>query len=620
MKYFKLNGALLAASIALVGCGAESGSSFGNDISLTNPIADMTLSGDTRLNFSIPDNTCTSNSVHSINYEIDNVADNVGFSLNYNSTTLSGYADDVGEVTVSYSCSVLGGDTLTDEFTITVVDFDADPVVTISADQTGDVRGGTTVTLTADAEVPNLTGEIDPDSYNWEQNLGEDETGTRVADFTANGNELSFDVPAISSPEELVFEVTVADAADEDATATATISIRAIPQYAPEVSISFPLSLGEYSASAVDMFGVVEAATGGTVNSVTVTIDDGVPQTATVTGTQWRVEDVTLPIDAEIKVVAVGGSDENYAEISLDKDTFYSTSLDNDLSDIAVDEINGYVYAQVDGATSAQVEFLKFDLGSAESSVLDIDRYFSFSDDEPTSISIDAESQTLFVGYATGATKINLATGDEAILYNAPDFTDENGDRYSGLIADLFYHDASGLVLSAEANNSVLVSVDPEVVFGDRTPYISGIGALLSTAIDSSGNAYFSQGYNVDGQAIIQKNDGSDFSIIYDVAAGSSGGPVSDIAINENGDSLYFVNGAGDLIKLALADNSTETVLSELFDISTFQNPGTPLIGLHYDSTRQVLIAAGRDFGGSGNKLLVIDPETWNYAKIAEGN
>ena len=44
----------------------------------------------------------------------------------------------------------------------------------------------------------------------------------------------------------------------------------------------------------------------------------------------------------------------------------------------------------------------------------------------------------------------------------------------------------------------------------------------------------------------------------------------------------------------------------------------TPLIGLHYDSTRNVVIAAGRDADGT-NKLLVIDPVSGDYAKVATG-
>lgn len=604
-------------ALTLAGCGAEGGGS--DELTLANPIADITLTGDTKLDFTIPENTCTSTSIHTIKYQIDNVTDSsdVDFSLNNLSTTLTGYADNVGDVTVSISCSVLGGETLTDEFTITVVDFEADPVVTISTDSVNEVRGGTEVTLTAEAEVPNLTGEIDPNSYVWEQISG---TAVILSAVDADGTIMTFEVPEIISvPEELVFEVTVADASDSSVTTTSSITINAIPKYAPKVAISFPLSLGEYSSNEVDFFGTVEAATGGNLNSVTVYVDD-IDHLADVSNGVWRVANLSLPSSAEIKVAATDvNGHKNYAELSFNKDTFYATGIDNDISDIAVDEINGYVYAQVDGVGSSQTEFIKFDLSSAESSELDIDQTASFLNDEPTSITIDSESQTLFVGYATGASKINLSTNKETRLYDVPNYMGTDGKYYSGFITDLFYDDRSEELYSAEWGNAILVAVDPDSGNRRETGITGSLGAI---AVNSNGNLYLS-GFNGEPSEPVIFESVSGLTAIYsDTNSGNTEMRIYDIAVNEDNNLLYFVNSLGHLIELNLLDSSNNTTisLSDLFSTKTLINTSTPLVGLHYDNTRKLLIAAGRDSNGTDNKLLVIDPETWNYATIAEGS
>ena len=146
----------------------------------------------------------------------------------------------------------------------------------------------------------------------------------------------------------------------------------------------------------------------------------------------------------------------------------------------------------------------------------------------------------------------------------------------------------------------------------------------------STSKIFYSKGTTTTDEAVIYADPfdpsyGKNAVAIYTVqstANGGNGAPISDFALNGTGDELYFIDGSGDLIKLDVSDitvtATATTVVENLFSVESIVDDTSPLIGLHYDTTRNVIIAAGRDADGT-NKLLVIDPVSGDYAKVATG-
>lgn len=192
-----------------------------------------------------------------------------------------------------------------------------------------------------------------------------------------------------------------------------------------------------------------------------------------------------------------------------------------------------------------------------------------------------------------------------------------NGSNGSGVVSstfitDVFYDPTTDLIYVTDTDNATLDTVDP--TSGDRESYITSASLIYAVTVNSTdGNIYYEQGTDATGSAGIQQVDTA-ITLIHEPTAGA----ISDLTLNEADDEIFFVNGDGDLIKLDLTDNSVTTLVSTLFSVTSFTSSSSPAIGLHYDSVRNVLIAAGESTDGT-NKLLVIDPISGEYAQIATG-
>ncbi|WP_299263669.1 putative Ig domain-containing protein [uncultured Psychrosphaera sp.] len=592
----------LSLSLALAGCGGG-----GDDetpevtaLSVVNPIPDQTATVDTLFSFDLPTDICSAAAGEDITLQVTQASLVAGLSI-LGGDKVFGSPDEPGVASITITCST-ETESVTDEFTITVSDKIANPTVEVNAPNTA--KEGTTVTLNAIAEDGNITGSIV--SYAWEQT-----SGIAVTLTNADSAEVTFTAPDnITTQSSLKFSVTVTD--NDGATDTDSVEIDLISAFAPDVSLSFPLALGVYSADTIDMFGNVEAASGSTLDSVIVFVD-GLEHEATVTNSTWRVEDATITDNSEIKVVATSADGFiNYEEIMLIK-TLYDTSIDDSISDIAVSESTGDIYVSSEGTS---VEFKHFNINTFENSDITFTRAADFAHlgQAPTSITLDTSSNDLLVSYQNGVSKIDLET------YQETEVSNENlgGGDTPELILDIFYDVNNDLLYVADFNNKTISNVDLDD--GERTVIETSTNGILSVAVASiSDDIYYSEGASTSNNVLIDKFDGTTTTNVYDSDDESNGGsPVSDLAINEADGEMFIVNGNGHLMKLDSINNTETIVIENLFSVESVSNSLTPLIGLHYDSTRNVVIAAGRDADGT-NKLLVIDPVSGDYAKVATG-
>jgi len=577
-------------------------------LSFFTPIADIMLAGDEVLNFSIPTDTCVDSNDAVVSYEVE-FTNNVGFI--FNGSQLSGLPIGIGIVNVIITCSTTT-ESLTDEFTITVEDFEAEPIVDIDAPNLA--KAGNNITLTAIAKDVNFTGQVV--SYEWQQMSGPSIDLTNRSTAVTN-----FITPDTTEQSSVVFSVTVTD--NDGSTATDSVEIDLISTLAPSISLSFPLTLGVYNEDKIDMFGNVEAVAsdiinvGGSIINIDLIVDS-VSYPAVITDNTWRVENVIFTDVTDIKAL-VTSSDGfiNYQEIILVNDELYPTSINHNISDIAVNESTDDIYVQVNGDSASDTQFIKFNLTSAENSILTINQPddYNYSTYTPTSIALDAASDTLFVSYSSAISKIDLTTNDETLLSDS----NRGFGTFPQLVLDLSYNSTSNTLYSTDINAQSINIVN--INSGNRTDIIVNLDSGSAIAANSTtGDIYYSQGVNTTAQTLIKENDitTNSSSTIYNISAGDEGGPISDIAINEVGEELFFVDGSGSLIKLDLADNSTTEVIPNLFVVENIINAQTPLIGLDYHAERNVLIVAGKGSDGT-NKLLVIDPKSGDYAKVATG-
>jgi len=611
MTSWKLyNALLLSLSLTLTGCGSDDDDTETTTpetttpevvpLSVANPIADIELVANTALDFSIPTDTCTAAEDVTVSQLITSVTDNVGFGIT-NFTAMSGFATEIGVVSVTVTCSA-GTEEVTDEFTITVVDFEADPIVEATAPSTS--KSAELVTLTAVASDQNLSGSIV--SYSWVETSALD-----IALTSADTSIATFTVPDTTTQTTATFQVTVTD--NDGATATDTVDIDLISTLSPDVSLSFPLALGEYSSDAVDMFGNVQIATGDSIASVVVTVDD-IEHTATVTGDTWRVADVTLTETTDIKIQATSTNGLlNFEEVNLVNNDVYATTIDNDIVDIAVDESTDEIYVQLSGGVVSDIKLQKFNLiTSSDNSTLTVTQPtdFLYTTKSPTGVTFDSTSGDLFVSYGAAVTKIDLETGAQSVL---SDLLEGEGTDL-GLVTDLHYDSASDSLYVADINIGRVMEINK--TSGDRTTK-QAAGSVLSITINSvTSDLYIVQRASLGESAPITQisSTGTITSLIYVTADA----PVSDLTMDEAGNELFFVDATGNLIKLDLIAETQTTLISGLFSVGSIDGDTSPMIGLHYHSERNVLIAVGADADGT-NKLLVIDPVSGDYAKVATG-
>jgi hypothetical protein len=332
---------------------------------------------------------------------------------------------------------------------------------------------------------------------------------------------------------------------------------------------------------------------------------------------------VTLSDDSEITIVAdatiteTSESIQQYEEISLTNDLF-ATTIDENISDIAVSESTGDIYVHSDGD---YIHLNKFNLATGQNGALNYTRDTTYGNYVISSIATDSDN--LYLSSVNAITKIDLSTNIETVLSDA---TIDAGSTAPEFIFDLGYNAISEELYFIDMNTQEVNTVDTTTGIRTNSNPATGVQAA-SVARASNGFTYYAEGINTTGAVNIYAftSHASDFEFIHAVqnpADGGNGGPVSDLALNEAGNELYFFDGAGDLIKLNLDTDpalvTSSTVLEDLFTVESIADFTTPLIGLHYHTERNVLIAAGRDADGT-NKLLVIDPVSGDYAKVATG-
>ncbi|GHB70475.1 hypothetical protein GCM10008107_19860 [Psychrosphaera saromensis] len=510
----------LSLSLALAGCGGGGDDDETPEVttpesalSVANPIADIELIFGTPLDFSIADDTCVDSNGADITYSM-NYSNNLGFTLSGTSTTsltnLKGLANSTGVVNVTATCST-ATESLTDAFTVTVVE----------------------------------------------------------------------------------------------------------SEFSPTVSLSFPLAVGKYNEDAIDMFGTVEAATGTTLNSVTVFVDD--VETATIfilntAKTAWRLEDVTLTDDSKVTIVAdatiteTSESIQQYEEISLTNDLF-ATTIDENISDIAVNDATDDIYVHSDGK---YLNLNKFNLTSGSNSAFNYTRDATYGNSAITSIATDSEN--LYLSTTAAVTKIDLSTNIETILSDINNGTSSDADPE--FIFDINFTALNGLLYAADNTANEIYTID--LTTGDRNT-ISTQPSLLSIKVNSATNTlYAAVNSSVDDRIRIVSLNATTGVFIYELALIDSKGPIADFAINEVNNELFFVDSTGNLIKVELDTYTQTTIVTALFSVENAETAISPLTGLHYHTERNVIIAAGRDADGT-NKLLVIDPVSGDYAKVATG-
>ncbi|GHB70469.1 hypothetical protein GCM10008107_19850 [Psychrosphaera saromensis] len=517
----------LSLSLALAGCGGGGDDDETPEVttpevttpestlSVANPIADIELIFGEKLEFSIADDTCVDSNGADITYNLT-LSNNVGLSLVGSTITsftrLEGVADEIGVVSVTATCST-ATDTLTDAFTVTVVE----------------------------------------------------------------------------------------------------------SEFSPTVSLSFPLAVGKYNEDSLDMFGNVEAATGTTLNSVTVFVDD--VETATTLNadkTAWRVSDVTIDassiIDQKITVVAdatitaTSASIQKYEEVSLTNDLFKTTIYEN-ISDIAVNDATDDIYVHSDGK---YLNLNKFNLTSGSNSAFNYTRDATYGNSAITSIATDSEN--LYLSTATAVTKIDLSTNIETILSDINNGTSSSADPE--FIFDINFTALNGLLYAADNTANEIYTID--LTTGDRNTIFTQL-SLLSIKVNSATNTlYAAVNSPIDDTTTIGSLNATSGVYKEDLATIDAKGPITDFAINEVNNELFFVDSTGNLIKVALDTNTQTTIVTALFSVEAAFNTTSPLTGLHYNTERNVIIAAGRDADGT-NKLLVIDPVSGDYAKVAAG-
>ena len=408
------------------------------------------------------------------------------------------------------------------------------------------------------------------------------------------------------------------DSSSSSSTTTTTITTTPTTITDGSVSLSFPLAFGEYSSDTIDMFGKVSS---GTLASFTLVVD-GVEYPTTISGSTWRASNVSLTDSTEIEMKATKtNSVVSEKTILLTKDQLMDTDIDDFISDIAVNESTGDIYVHSDGEFISDLHITKFNLGTGANEELNYTKDATYGGSVRSSIATDGDN--LYLSSPTAITKIDLSTNIETVLSDAN--TDVNS-TVPEVIFDLGYNDISDELYFIDLNTEEINTVNTTT--GDRTNNNPSTGVqAVSVARASNGFTYYAQGQNTTGAVNIfaMTSNAPTFETIHSIdspANGANGGAVSDLALNEADNELYFIDGAGDLIKLDLDTDPTavtsSTLLTGLFSVESISGFTTPLTGLHYDTTRNVIIAAGRDADGT-NKLLVIDPVTGDYAKVATG-
>jgi len=368
------------------------------------------------------------------------------------------------------------------------------------------------------------------------------------------------------------------DSSSSSSTTTTTITTTPTTITDGSVSLSFPLTFGEYSSDTIDMFGKVSS---GTLASFTLVVD-GVEYPTTISGSTWRASNVSLTDSTVIEMKATKtNSVTSEKTLTLSKDVISDENINNNISDIAVDDSSGEIYVQVDdGASASETKFLKFDLDSSDSEALAITRDTTYLTKVPTSIGLAAGSDTLYVSYFEGITQIDLTTNIETILADTNNGTATTSVFDSGAIFDLFYSSSVDDLYVSDLNLNEIARIN--VSTGVRTAFLTGTTNVVATTVDVTNDVvYFSIGNDASSTGSIYSWNGTTNTEVYT----ATNGAISDIAVNEADNDFFVVDGNGDLIKVDVDNNySTTTLLSGLFNVTTINGETVGLIGLHYDS------------------------------------
>ena len=606
------NAVLLSLSLSLVGCGGGGGSDDTPEVvapvvtpsitlSVVNPIADITASVGDDFDFSLPTDVCVSSDGSAVTHTITNLQSSLGLTL-VNLNQLIGTFNLPGVVTATVTCTV-GTENLTDEFSITVADVSLNPTVTINAPDFA--KANDLVLLTANAVDANTSGSIV--SYLWEQTSGPNIT------FIGNSttSNVSFSVPDTTTQSQVTLSVTVTD--NDNLTATESVEIDLVSSLAPTPTLSFPLQVGTYNSNEINMFGNLTEISGHAAQGVTVTLNDQ-EHIATISNGTWRVEDVTFDDDATILIAATStDSLIGYEEINLKHNTIYTSTIDKTVVDIAVDESNDDLYVQLDGDLVSDAQLKRFSLNSTSNETITVSQptNFDYALSSITSISLDTTSDNLLLSYSNAITTIDLATSTETIL---SDINNGTGTAPT-VITDLAYDSASNMIYASDNVAGTIIEINPAT--GNRVD-LTSLTATLSISVDSTNAIIYAA-----------ENNGSDTIVPIDITTGitssittsSIQGSVSDIAINEAGNELFFVDETNNLIKLDITTGVQEILIGNLFSVESQTSASDTKIGLHYHSERNVIIAVGTNSNNATfNKLVVIDPISKDYGILAEGN
>lgn len=573
-------------------------------LSVATPIADMKTPIGTEFDFSIPSDTCTAASGVAIDYKITSLKNGSGLSL-INFNQLKGTPSTPGTVEATLTCST-SSESKTDSFTITIEDANLDPQVSASAPESA--KTDETVSLKAAAQDGNASGSIA--NYLWEQTGGPDVTLT-----DADKENASFVVTDAAIEGELSFKVTVTD--NDGSTASDTVTVNLLSKLAPVPSITFPFAFGSYSSETLDITGLVEADAAHPVENITVSIGD-VELPATITGNKWRVTDATIDKDVTIKVTAkssTGISSSISKDIKLER--VYATDIEDEVIDIAFDSKNNIAYVQTTGFLVSDTKLLKYDLSGESNSEIKVtqDNDFPFSAVKPTSITYNPKTNSIVRSYAEGVSVINLSTGHESLLSNSDKGA---GDAFQTIL-DLTFNESSSTLYVAD-NKGELINVD--TISGDRTK-VADVAFAASIIASKDNSTIYANGYsNIGSIGSLFKLDNSITPVpVVALDQTTLNGPVSDLALNETENVVYFVDQSGSISRLDLTTQEITSSFNNHFRVENLNNINSARIGLNYDDERGLLTVVGEsNLNGTPNAMYVIEVKSGDFSLIAGEN
>lgn len=575
---------------------------------VSNPIADENAKVGENYNFDIPENTCTDADGDAITYTINKLSNGSGLSL-VNFKTLTGSPTRPGVVSVTVTCTA-GTTSASDEFIITITEDNIAPTVNAGVDQT--VTAGDTVTLTAIATDSNTDGSIV--SYSWQQEAADINVDTII---NSDQSIASFIAPDVDNTQTLTFTVQVTDNAGAISSDMVTIDI--LSKNTPEITINFPLAFGITTGDEIDVVGEVTTKNDATLSTVIITAND-TSYNAIIdnNGSSWRATNVDITNADSMTITATDSKGLTGSSVlALSNDLTTATTIDNDIVDMALDADNNIMYIQTSGFTVADIKTYAVDLTNGTSKTLVItDTDSSFSNAQRYSFAFDKTNKQLLTGVSDGASSAILATNIATLERTILSSDLIGSGPFMGLPADIILNNKGGAFVIDNENNQIL---SLELVTGKRTLLAD------STASPKAIETPLAGIFNVNNDDLIVTTNSLfksefqyvDTATINNVAIidGTLNDTVTDLAIDNKNNVIYFMDGSDNLTSIDLDTQVTTIIIDSI--IKDF-NPSkrTDGVGLEFNSENNLLYIVGSSSDDFKNIVIVVEPVSGDYVRL----